>query len=93
MKFVDDEILVKGPNVMQGYYKNPELTKEAFDEDGWFKTGDLGYIDKNGFLFINGRKKNLIVCKNGNKISPEMLEALIAPLPMDSVNVCYCDFF
>ena len=82
VKFVDDEILVKGPNVMQGYYKNPELTKEAFDEDGWFKTGDLGYIDKNGFLFINGRKKNLIVCKNGNKISPEMLEALIAPLPM-----------
>lgn len=82
VKFVDDEILVKGPNVMQGYYKNPELTKEAFDEDGWFKTGDLGYMDKNGFLFINGRKKNLIVCKNGNKISPEMLEALIAPLPL-----------
>lgn len=82
VKFVDDEILVKGPNVMRGYYKNPELTKEAFDEDGWFKTGDLGYMDKNGFLFINGRKKNLIVCKNGNKISPEMLEALIAPLPL-----------
>lgn len=82
IKFVDDEILVKGPNVMQGYYKNPELTKEAFDEDGWFKTGDLGYMDKNGFLYINGRKKNLIVCKNGNKISPEMLEALLAPLPI-----------
>lgn len=82
LKFEDGEILVKGPNVMKGYYKNPELTREAFDDDGWFRTGDLGYLDSDDFLFINGRKKNLIVCKNGNKISPEMLEALIAPLPM-----------
>lgn len=70
------EIYAKGPNVMLGYYKNDEATKEVMDKD-WFKTGDLGYFDKKGFLFITGRKKNVIVLKNGKNIFPEELEAII----------------
>lgn len=70
------EIYAKGPNVMLGYYQNKEATEEVFEKD-WFKTGDLGYFDKKGFLFITGRKKNVIVLKNGKNIFPEELEAII----------------
>lgn len=70
------EIYVKGSNVMVGYYNNEEATKEAFD-NGWFKTGDLGYVDKDGFLFVTGRIKNLIILSNGKNISAEELESKI----------------
>lgn len=79
------EIRVKGPNVMLGYYEMPELTNEVL-KDGWFYTGDLGYIDKDGYLFITGRNKNMIVLKNGKKVFPEELELLINR--MDIVEEC-----
>jgi len=76
-KTEEGEIWVKGPNVMKGYYKEPELTKEAFSEDGWFKTGDLGVFDKDNFLYIKGRLKNMIVGNNGENIYPEEIESVI----------------
>lgn len=72
----EGEIWVKGANVMQGYYKEEEITKTVF-EDGWFKTGDLGVIDKNGFLSIKGRLKNVIIGASGENIYPEDIESVI----------------
>ena len=74
------EIGVKGDNVMMGYYRNPEATSKVF-RDGWFLTGDLGYKDKDGFVYISGRSKNVIVTKNGKNIYPEELETKIQRLP------------
>lgn len=82
------EVIAKGPNVMLGYFENEEATKEVLI-DGWFHTGDLGYIDKDGFLFITGRKKNVIVMKNGKNIYPEELEALITTLPYVAENMVF----
>lgn len=72
-KVVDEELWVRGSSVMQGYYKMPKETEEALS-DGWLRTGDLGYVDEEGFVFLTGRKKNLIITKNGENVSPEELE-------------------
>jgi long-chain acyl-CoA synthetase len=70
------EIYIKGDSVMLGYYKNQKLTDEAFD-NGWFKTGDIGFFDEDGFLHINGRQKNVIISKSGENVFPEEIEDLL----------------
>jgi long-chain acyl-CoA synthetase len=72
----EGEIIARGPNVMMGYYKQPEVTQEVFTDDGWFKTGDLGNMDKDGYLYIKGRIKNIIVTGSGENIYPEDIEAI-----------------
>lgn len=82
------EIIVKGPSVMLGYYEDPLSTEKAF-KDGWFHTGDLGYMDENRFVYITGRKKNVIVTKNGKNIYPEEIETLLNRSPYIKESLIY----
>lgn len=87
MKIIDKneegagEICAKGASIMLGYYKNEELTNKVIDKDGWFKTGDYGYFDKDGFLHLTGRKSDIIVLKNGKNVYPNEIEELINKIP------------
>lgn len=80
VRIKDGEIQVRGGSIMKEYYKNPQATARAFD-DGWFKTGDLGYIDQDGYLYITGRMKNLIILDSGENVSPEELEKQLLRSP------------
>ncbi len=83
VKIADDgEILAKGDNIMLGYYNNKEATDAVFTEDGYFRTGDIGYLDKDGYIYITGRKKNIIILSNGKNIYPEELEEHLTGHPL-----------
>jgi long-chain acyl-CoA synthetase len=72
------EIQAKGPNIFKEYYKKPDRTKEAFTEDGWFRTGDIGRFDEDGYLYITDRLKDLIITSGGKNIAPQMIELMMA---------------
>lgn len=83
VKIADDgEILCKGPNVMIGYYNDPELTKAAFDEEGWFRTGDIGHIEDGKFLMVTDRKKEIFKLSNGKFIAPQIIENIFKESPL-----------
>lgn len=81
VKIENNEILLRSEAVMQGYYKNPEETRKAI-HNGWLHTGDLGYLDQDGYLYLSGRKKNLIILESGENVSPEELECLLRKNPI-----------
>ena len=81
------EIMVRGANVMLGYYKNPEATAAVIDSDGWFHTGDLGVLDADGFLYIRGRSKNMLLGSSGQNIYPEEIEDKLNTLPYVSESI------
>jgi long-chain acyl-CoA synthetase len=81
------EIVATGPNVMLGYYRNEEATKDVFTDDGWFRTGDIGYMDKDGYVYITGRKKNIIILSNGKNIFPEEIEEYLTKIEIIAESV------
>ncbi|MCQ2546384.1 MAG: AMP-binding protein [Clostridia bacterium] len=85
------EICIKGPNLMLGYYKDPEETAKVLDSEGWFHTGDLGYIDKDGYTYLTGRAKNVIITKNGKNVYPEELEYLLGLIPFVTESFVFED--
>ena len=95
MKIIDKneeghgEICAKGASIMLGYYENEEQTKKAMDEDGWFRTGDFGYFDEDGFLHLTGRKNDIIVLKNGKNVYPDEIEGLINRIPYISESLVF----
>mgnify|MGYP005772305593 CR=1 FL=1 len=85
------ELLIRGENIMKGYYNKPELTKETITPDGWLKTGDIARIDSSGYVYITGRIKNMIVLSGGKKVFPEEVEAVMVKSPMIEEIVVYSD--
>ena len=79
IKLENGELCMRGGDVMLGYYKDPEGTAEVVDAEGWFHTGDLARVDEDGYYFLTGRKKNVIILDSGENVSPEELEKLLAP--------------
>jgi long-chain acyl-CoA synthetase len=85
--YLEGEIQVKGDNVMLGYYNNPEATADAFTDDGWFRTGDVGYMDADEYVYITGRMKNVIVLENGKNVFPEEIEEYLADIDLIAESV------
>ena len=88
VKIIDGEVCVKGDNVMKGYYGRPEETAQVMDADGWLHTGDLGYVDNDGFLFLTGRSKELIILGNGKNINPVELEIKLMEMSKGLFSEC-----
>ena len=84
--YMEGELQIKGDNVMLGYYNNPEANAAAFTEDGWFRTGDIAYMDEDGYVYITGRMKSVIVLENGKNVFPEEIEEYLADV--DTINEC-----
>ena len=87
VKIIDGEICVKGDNVMLGYYENEEETARVFTEDGYFRTGDMGHLDKDGYIYITGRKKSVIILESGKNVYPEELEEYLAKIDLIAESV------
>ena len=84
--YLEGEIQIKGDNVMLGYYNNPEANEQAFTEDGWFRTGDVGYVDADGYFYITGRMKSVIVLENGKNVFPEEIEEYLGNI--ETISEC-----